>query len=155
MIDFGTRDPDERVRRLRILNEIGFEPICVHERLSRISRACDFECSATPVLVHRDLRLSNDERSARLMTVFSGRHYVLPGFFHLSAFRFWFEHWSDDFMEGGRAQISMTQMRRWGWRRKPEIEWLEAQFSRADRAIAASGRKPVRNLPILRVQAVA
>lgn len=154
LIDVGSRDPVERVRRLRIMRDLGFEAITVDERTTGLRHPGGFYHTRTPLLVHCDVALVNDEKTAQILTVFDNRHIILPGFKHLSAFTFWHNRWSDDFIVGGRARIGSEQMLRWAGPRKPEVALIEVRFDKAARALAFRRRKMGSNLRFRRSQCV-
>ncbi|MBN8914350.1 MAG: hypothetical protein J0I31_01990 [Rhizobiales bacterium] len=154
LIDFDTRDRIEHTRRLCILRDIGFEAWTVQERVTPIRGAGGFQHRSSPLLIHRDVGVVEDERTAQILSTFASRNYVLPGFRHLSAFDFWTNRWSEDFVVLGRARISMSEMLRWARPRKPELDQIEAQFDKAARTVAAKRQRERSHLRFHRHQCV-
>lgn len=154
LIDVETRDSAEHIRRLGVMSDLGFEQWTVHERITAIRGAGGFQHHSSPLLVHRDVGVADDERTAQILGVFARRNYVLPGFRHLSAFEFWNERWCEEFVVLGRARISVEQMLRWARPRKPELDQIEAQFDKAARTVAAKRQRERSRLRFHRHQCV-
>uniref|UniRef100_UPI0035AE6A2D hypothetical protein n=1 Tax=Xanthobacter sp. TaxID=35809 RepID=UPI0035AE6A2D len=153
-IDVETLDHTEHSRRIGIMLDLGFEQWTVHERITPIRGAGEFQQRCSALLIHRDVGVVDDERTAQILSTFAIRNYVLPGFRHLSAFEFWNERWCEEFVVLGRARISVEQMLRWARPRKPEIDQIEAQFDRAARTVAAKRQRERSRLRFHRHQCV-
>ncbi|WP_038192458.1 hypothetical protein [Xanthobacter sp. 91] len=154
LIDVDTRDRIEHTRRLCILRDIGFEMWTVHERITPIRGAGGFQQRSSALLIHRDVGVVDDERTAQILSMFASRNYVLPGFRHLSAYDFWNERWCEEFVVLGRARISVEQMLRWTRPRKPELDQIEAEFEKAARAVALKRQKARSHLRFRQSQCV-
>ncbi|MFG1263636.1 hypothetical protein [Xanthobacter aminoxidans] len=153
-IDVETLDHTEHSRRIGIMLDLGFEQWTVHERITPIRGTGGFQHHSSPLLIHRDVGVADDERTAQILGVFASRNYVLPGFRHLSAFDFWNERWCEEFVVLGRARISVEQMLRWARPRKPELDQIAAQFDKAARAVALKRQKARSHLRFRQSQCV-
>lgn len=85
--DVQAREPGERSRRLAAMEAAGFERVVVVRR-SPLGRR-DFYIETRHLFVHREARIEDDERTARMLMCLHERNYVLPEFRHLSAFETW------------------------------------------------------------------
>lgn len=154
LLDVEARDRSEHTRRTRILHDLGFHPWTVHERITPIRGVGGFRHRSSPLFVHRDVGVVDDERTAQILGVFASRNYVLPGFRHLSAFEFWSDRWSEDFVALGRARISIADMLRWARPRKPELDRVEVQFEKAARTLAIKRQRARSHLRFRQSQCV-
>lgn len=115
--DVQANQPDEadmHAHRLTAMEAAGFERVVV---VQRGPFGCsDFTIEMRHLFIHREARIKDDERTARMLMCFYERNYLLPEFRHLSAFKTWFR--------GGPEGLTLDEMHARARPMKREIEQL-------------------------------